>query len=630
MILQALASYYERLLDDPKVDIPEPGFSKEKIHFEIILSPDGSLRAVGNIQEKPEKGKKLLPKFLAVPEKAKGRTSLAIVPNFLWDRVDYALGADMKGDAERSQKLFEAFKSKAHQVGNFISAEDSGMCAVLAFLDSWNPERIDEIPNWDEVLETTGPTVVFRLDGEIGYIHDSPAVKSAWLRYLGESESTEKAMCLVSGEYAPVTRLHHSLSGIRNANPTGAFLVAFNADAYFSYGKTYNQNAPVSERAAFAYATALNHMLSPGGEQKAKLADAAEGVRIATYGGKSPPPRRSIMVGDATTLFWTAEPTQAESDFFAFLDFKDESDPAHDKALLLRLRAVVDAVRKGDAPPVWDDKPKTPFYVLGLSPNAARLSVRFWLKSTVVEMLTRLGEHFADLSIESRFDKTNQYPSLWRMLLETAPARKNPDGKIVRKMEDVVPVLAGQIMSSIITGGEYPRSLVARIIGRIRAEQDVTYLRAALLKAYYARALRLGRVFKNVSASEVAVSLNPESKNPGYLLGRLFAILEKTQENALPGIKATIKDRFYGAASSTPKSVFPRLLSLFQHHLKKLSQDKKGLAITREKQLQDVIDGLDDIPAHLSLDDQAMFALGFYHQRVVFYPKKETPAESAE
>ncbi len=618
MILQALASYYERLLKDPEVDIPEPGFSKEKIHFEIILAPDGSLRAVGNIQEKPEKGRKLLPKFLAVPEKAKGRTSLAIVPNFLWDRVDYALGADMKGDAERSQKLFESFRTKAHRVGDSISADDPGMRAALSFLDSWNPERTDEIPNWNEVLEATGATVVFRLDGELGYIHESPAVKSAWLRYLGESESTEKAMCLISGECGPVTRLHHSLSGIRNANSTGAFLVSFNADAYFSYGKTYNQNAPVSERAAFAYATALNHMLSPGGGQKAKLADTAEGLRIASYGDKAPPPRRTIMAGDATTVFWTETPTRAEEDFLSFFDIKEESDTAHDKALLLRLGAVVDAVRRGQEPPVWDPDPKTPFYVLGLSPNAARLSVRFWQESTVAEMLARLGRHFADIEIEKANPKNPSYPSLWRILIEIAP---------LRKTENIPPNLGGEMMRAVITGGEYPRSLVSRIIGRIRAEQDVTYLRAALLKAYYVRALRFGRVFNNVSASEVAVSLNTESTNPGYRLGRLFAVLEKAQQDALPGINATIKDRFFGAASATPRSVFPRLLRLAQHHMAKAEY---GYA--SDNRIAEIMEGLpaESLPAHLDLDGQAMFALGYYHQRNALYRKKETPAESAE
>jgi CRISPR-associated protein Csd1 len=282
------------------------------------------------------------------------------------------------------------------------------------------------------------------------------------------------------------------------------------------------------------------------------------------------------------------------------------------------MREMLDALAKGDEPAVWDVDSDTPFYVLGLSPNASRLAVRFWHQSTVDEISRRLADHFNDLRIDRRYDREPEYPGQWRLLIQTASQGKS---------ENISPVLGGELTYSILTGADYPRTILSRVIGRIRAEQEVTTFRAALIKAYYARILRKGRSTKDISKAEVQVSLNEKSTNIGYRLGRLFAVLEKAQRDALgQNINATIKDRFFGAASATPASVFPRLIRLAQHHISKAEYG--GVS---DRRMAEIMEGVDEFPKHLDLDGQAMFALGYYHQRNALYAKKtEEQAEAAQ
>jgi CRISPR-associated protein Csd1 len=600
MILQALASYYNRLLDDQSVDVAAPGFSTEKIHYEILLGPDGSLRSIDNIQQTPEKGSKLLPRMVTVPEPDKTRRGLKIAANFLWDNTGYLLGADAKGKPERAREQFAAFRKLAHALGDGL--EDVGVRAVLAFLDAWNPDDAASLAGWEDMA---GLNAVFRLDGELGYVHNRPAVREAWLRHLDANAGGAEGFCLVTGKPAAPARLHPSVKGVRGAQSSGAALVSFNLDAFTSYGKEQNYNAPVGERAAFAYVTALNHMLARDSDQKKQLGGTAEAIRQAAYGDVPAPRRRVLMVGDATTVFWTEKPTQAEYDFGAFFDNPDSGEDAHDGEIMQRLRTLVSAVAAGKEPPLWDgDESGTPFYILGLSPNAARLSVRFWHPSTVREMMLRIGQHFADLRIETAHPKNPEFPNPWLLLIEAVPQRKT---------ENIPPTLGGELMRAVITGSSYPKSLYTRIIARIRADQEVNYLRAALLKACLNRAKRKGTLSETTMQTEVTVSLDPNNTNIGYLLGRLFAVLEKAQQDAIKGINTTIKDRFYGAASSTPRIVFPRLLNMVQHHISKSDYGYvSNILIAKVTERMTAEQGF---PAHLSLSDQGMFALGYYHQR---------------
>ncbi|TVM14504.1 type I-C CRISPR-associated protein Cas8c/Csd1 [Oceanidesulfovibrio indonesiensis] len=623
MILQALANYYDRLVKAPDQDVPEPGFSVQKIHAEIVLDKDGNLVAMNDIQQEetiPPKTKKGKPKTKIVPRKVKvpfveGRTS-GVAAFFLWDNTGYVLGAQDKGKPERIVKQFEAFRNLAHEVLDDV--EDEGARAVITFLDSREAGQTDAIEDFEEKF--IGNNCVFRLDGEPDcFIHDHPAVRTAWLKHIDKSIERPTGVCLISGQAdEPQARIHPVLKGVRGAQTSGAYIVSFNASAFMSYGKEYNDNAPVSERAAFAYTTALNHLLN------AKKTE-----------------HQRMLLGDATVVFWSETPTRMESVLQMFIDpgaaAEDEGQEAHDGSVIGQLRTLLQAVRDGKEPPVTDllgDEPDTPFYVLGLAPNASRLAVRFWLVSTVADIAERLAQHFDDLEMETQFDFESEFPGIWRLVLELAPARPNAEGRYTSKMDDVPPVYAGALARSVFTGEAYPESIVNRILGRFRSDGRVTHGRMALLAAHHRRALRKGRTLNIDSItkpSEVTVSLNPETKNVGYRLGRLFAVLEKAQQEALGNVNATIKDRFFGSAMATPATVFPRLLDLGQKHIAKAEY---GHVMDRHigeiMEGFEVADGTPPFPAHLSSDDQVMFALGYYHQRNALWRKKDKSPDAPQ
>ncbi|MDY7001932.1 MAG: type I-C CRISPR-associated protein Cas8c/Csd1, partial [Thermodesulfobacteriota bacterium] len=336
-----------------------------------------------------------------------------------------------------------------------------------------------------------------------------------------------------------------------------------------------NYNAPVGEDAAFAYATALNHLLSFNSRQK-------------------------IRIGDTTTVFWTERDSPVEG-FMGFV-----FDPGDDGADTADVRRFLEAVRDGNMPEEIKD-PDMRFYILGLSPNASRLSVRFWHVSTVKDMLDRIGRHFRDLSILPQYDSEPEFPPMWRLLLATAAQGK---------AENISPVLSGGFTRSMLTGAPYPQTLLTAVISRIRADRNVSYFRAAMIKAFLVRKHREDPEFM-----EVKMALDEKSTNTFYRLGRLFAILERAQEEAVKA-GASIKDKFFSSACATPAKVFPHLVGLNQHHMKKIRQDKKGYAKWLDKKIEEITNGIEPFeedregfPAHLSADEQGLFILGYYQQR---------------
>lgn len=580
MMLQALTSYYNRLVEDPESDVPEPGFSKENVHFECVLSPAGELLQVNDLRVTPKRGRRLVPQSILVP-KDRDRQGTMLHPYFLWDKTKYALGAEEgKHGKLIFPEHFQAFRNRQREVAGAIN--DEGIRAVITFLDYWDPEQVLQLEMWQEMA---GNNVVFRLDGERQYVHERPKAKEAWLDFF-HSGLEEKGVCLATGESAPIAKLHPSIKGVRGAKPSGAYLVSFNMDAFSSYGKDQGYNAPISQKVAFAYATALNHLLRQDSPQK-------------------------VQVGDTTTVFWSERPTRMEGFFAAVMggEVEQTQQGPHDTGVISDLRELLSAVSRGYEPPQWDD-PETPFYILGLSGNSSRLAVRFWHVSSVGKMAQNLALHFSDLAIERTHDRDPEYPGIWRLLVETAALRRS---------DNISPVLAGDIMRSIITGCDYPASLISQVLARIRAENEVTTLKAALLKAVLVRRAR-----NHKTGTEVSMSLDTQAKDSGYRMGRLFAVLEKIQQDAHRGtLNTTIRDRFFGAASATPRSIFPRLLSLSQHHLAKLRKENEAYAVAADKRLQEVLDGVENIPAHLNMQEQARFALGYYHQRNALYKKKE-------
>ncbi|MBF0144382.1 MAG: type I-C CRISPR-associated protein Cas8c/Csd1, partial [Magnetococcales bacterium] len=362
--------------------------------------------------------------------------------------------------------------------------------------------------------------------------------------------------------------------------------------AFESYGKKQSYNAPVSQEAAFRYGTALNELLNGPNRE-----------------------RHRLYLADGTVLFWTGKPSPLEAELAAFLSGNtdasaEDEGKSQDDATLGNIRVVLRALREGSGVlSVLGEDPETPFYVLGLSPNAGRISVRIWHRDTLGGFVERLRRHYEALDIvRPSFGK--EFPTIRMLLRETALQGKD---------ENVAPLLGGALMRSILTGAPYPDTLATAIIRRIRADHDdkqhpnrqINYLRAAILKAWLLRSPRWH--------GEIPVSLDTNRPEPAYRLGRLFAALEKTQEEALPGINATIRDRYYGAVSATPGSVVPRLLRTYQHHLSNLSPGGK---VTREKLVQEIVGGIGDIPRTLSLEEQGLFAIGYYHQRQNFFTPK--------
>ena len=574
MILQALNDYYERKAAEPRSDIPPYGFGVQKISFCLVLSEDGKL--VANIDLREAQGKKHIPRTLSAPMLPFKR-AVGIAPNFTWDNTGYVLGVDGKGKAERTQKTHESFKEHHRKVSQGV--EDAGLRALSQFLDSWTPKRFPSLSQSEEMLDTN---VVFRLESDLHFLHERPVVQQAWAQQYRRLAGTRAGFCLVTGKDALVASLHPDISGVSGAQSSGALLVSFNLGAFTSYGKEQSFNAPVSERAAFAYTTGLNHLLRKGSRQR-------------------------IQLGDATTVFWAERSTPAEDLIAALFDppkedaaQTDESKPSEDQKATALIREVLSAAKAGrpvgDIDPALD--PGVRFYVLGLSPNNARLAVRFWNVSTFGQLVECLGRHFRDMGTERQFDGDPEYPPFWRIVLETAALRKS---------ENVPPLLAGALARAILMGSPYPRSLFTAILGRIRADRAVNYLRAAILKACLVRNYQM----------EVPMSLDIERREPAYRLGRLFALLEKVQKDAT-NPTTTIRDRYFGAASATPAAVFPQLLRLSQHHISKAEYG--GYT---DKLIGEVADGINELPKHLSLEEQGLFTLGYYHQRNALYRKGE-------
>lgn len=586
MILSALNDYYQRLLERREPGLSPFGYSQEKISHEILLAPDGSVVDVGDLLD--TSGKKPLPRSLGVPQPEK-RTS-GIKSNFLWDKTSYVLG--VSATSKRTAEEHQAFKQLHQQ--QLKDEVDPSLRAFLAFLEKWTPEQFSAPPFRKEMLDAN---IVFRMDGTKTFLHELPAAQSARARLLaGSPGSIESApqICLVTGQAMPAARLHPAIKGVNGAQSSGASIVSFNLEAFTSYGKSQGDNAPVSDQAAFAYTTVLNHLLRRGDNN-----------------------RQRVSIGDASVVFWAETADAAAARSAEDLLEQMLNPPSDDHQEAQKLRHVLEQISRGHALREIDPRldEGTRVFVLGLAPNASRLSIRFWESGMLRAFARRFAEHEHDIRIEPVPWKTQ--PSAWRLALATAPSR---DGR--SKSEDVPPQLAGELVRAILSGSRYPGSLLSNVIMRMRADGDISGVRVAVCKGVLARNCRLGGKESN---KEVPVSLDVNSMNPGYRLGRLFAVLESIQRNALGGqVNATIRDRYYGAASATPALVFPVLLRNTQNHLSRLRKDKPGLANNLERDLRDIVDGLDgQFSRHLRIEDQGRFAIGYYHQSQTRFARPE-------
>lgn len=596
MILSALNDYYRRLAAQEKV--PVSGFSSEKVSYALVFSHDGEPVAIDDLRD--TSGKKPRPRSQQVPVDKRRTSGIHAYP--LWDKTAYALGVTA-GEGKRLADEHAAFK--ARQLALFDGCDDADLCAFLRLLKHWQPEKLAELSGYsEEVLDTN---IVFRLDGQQRYLHENSMARSLWRTAL-ENDEGAVGQCLVTGETATLGTDHPAIRGVRDAQSSGASLVSFNSDAYNSYGNKGQANAAISKVAIFGYSTALNYLLRGDSDNHQRL-----------------------QIGDATMVFWAeasdAGHAEAAEGFFAMLN-----EPPSDEQEAARLGSLLGQVAQGR--PLAELDPRlesgTRFFVLGLAPNAARLSVRFWCADTLDQLVRHYAQHHRDLALEPTPWK-GIVPGSWWLALQTAPMH----GGQKPKADDVSPQLAGELMRSILAGSRYPQSLLSNLVMRFRNDGHITGARIALCKAVLARTARLA-AHSNSHTQEVPVSLDRHSTHPGYLLGRLFAELESAQRGALGNqINATIRDRYYGAASATPASVFPMLLRNAQNHLSNMrKKDKGGLAHTIEREIGAIVNGLGDtFPKHLKVEDQGRFAIGYYHQSQARFAKRDsatTPEESTQ
>ena len=573
MILHALNDYYQRRQrsPDPQDRLPAFGLEEKEIPFVIEIDADGQL--VNLVDTRTIVGKKKIGQRFLVPQGVKKTSGVAA--NLLWDTAEYVLGVDTKGKPERVVEQHAAFCVRFERLPD-VALKDAGIQAVLAFFKNINLEQFEALSVWTDIL-AANPNMTFRLHGDVELVCQRPAVATAGIP-VTDNES-DAGICLVSGETASIERLHPAIKGVWGAQSSGANIVSFNLDAFNSYGKTQGANAPLGKSAVFAYTTALNHLLARDSRQR-------------------------IQVGDASTVFWAEEAHDMET---ALTDLFGEPPKDNLNRGTDALTALYQSVQSGKFTRGESD---TRLHVLGLAPNAARIAIRFWEIASAHELARRIARHFDDIKI-ARAPHDPEHLSLFRLLTGLAAQGK---------ADNIPPNLGGEVMRAILEGLPYPALLLNLAVQRCRAEQKPTYARAAVIKASLNRLIRRINQSTSNPEKEFQTMLDSTNINPAYRLGRLFATLEKIQEEASPNLNATIRDRYYGAASSTPVAVFTTQLRLKNHHLGKLS---KGRAVQMERTIGEIANGLDDFPRVLALPDQGRFALGYYHQRQAFFTKPE-------
>lgn len=582
MILNSLCEYYDILSNDKDVKISPIGYSAAKVGYAIVLDNNGQISGVLDLRGASSKkeGRKIL-----VPEQA-GRTS-GVFPYFLCDKPEYVLGLNDKG----LKKHKEFKKYHLDKLKNIDTPDARAMRAFCESYDATNAESvIKDIKDFNKDL-----LCVF-LNSDDEYIHNDPEIKNIWDKIRLEWYECFSGTCLLNGkEEEKIAKKHPA---IRNFGAQGqVYLTSFNATSYVSYGKTKDcSNAPISSNNAFKYTTILSYLLDLKNKQK-------------------------IYLGDSTIVFWAQHPSPKYSEILnAFLNpsaksetNKTDDEKTSDERSERTIKCVLNALKSGsniqiDGEIIPSD---TDFYILSLAPNNSRISVRFFHKNTFGNLITKIWQHNEDMEIIGQNNKGEKSLPLWLLLKETVH-----NGS---KEKASSPLLAGKIFSAILTGSPYPSSLFSTIIERARTDPNISTVKASIIKACL---IRKYRVTNNKLEEKITMSLNEELKEPAYLLGRLFAVLEQAQWKALGNINSGIKERFFASAASTPRRIFPQLLKNAQNHLAKSENP-----VWIEKKIGEIMADIDNFPMQLNLDDQGMFMLGYYHQRQALFTKKEENKE---
>lgn len=581
MILQALTKLYEDLAAQGR--IARPGWGPAKISYALCLDKSGKLTQVIPQLDEQVIGKKTVirPRSMNLPSAVK--RSSGIVSNFLWDNAGYLLGLfstegkseEIKKAQKRAENCFQACKQLHHDILDSINSDCTH--AILIFFDNWDPASSPEHEAISGISKDllSGANLVFRIDGK--FASEDTDICNAWQSHYNKNDG-KRAQCLVTGQIDTIEAVHPSVKGVAGAQSSGASIVSFNAPAFCSYGKEQSYNAPVGKYAAFAYTSSLNYLLANRDDVQ--------------------------HIGDATIVCW-AEGAEPQYQAFSAAALFGGDPPEG-----LKTEDVVAAVKRlANGMPCEELAldPDRPFYILGLSPNAARLSIRFFLCNSFGSFMKNINAHHERMKIiRPKADPYDTVP-IWAMLRETVNMNSRD--------KSPVPVMAGATLRAVLTGSLYPASLLEATMLRIRAEHNITRGRAAIIKAYY-----LKNTNPLVPEEVLQVSLNEQSTNIPYTLGRLFAVYEHLQEKANPGINATIKDKYFNSAASSPAAIFPILCNLAQKHLRKLPDAEKIYFNRMIGQTKDILG--EAYPTHLALPEQGSFDLGYYHQTQKRYEKK--------
>ena len=597
MILQSLVQYYDALAN--KGEIAQEGWSTAKVSYAMEIDQNGRLLGFTSLMNRSEDSKKEVPQILTVPEQVK-RTS-GIAGNFLCDNAQYVLGMSTKKGSDTDKLRKQAalcFRESARVHHAILDQVDSDPAkAVLRYYDTWKPENayndpmITEKSVQDAIMK--GGNIVFQYRGQ--FLYEYEEIRQAWERYHAQDAQGKKARCLVTGQIAPIAITHPLIKNILGAQSSGAALVSYNAPAFCSFDREQGMNAPVSIAAAFKYGTALNYLTAR-----------KENVQ---------------RIADTTIVFWSHVANHQEENIFqtCFVSQSYLADSAL-KNIIHQIATGKHAVFQEE-----DIDPEDDFCILGLAPNAGRISVRFFLQGTFGKMLQNLERHYQRLEIVRPPFAVNASLGIWFLLNETA----NQNAR-----EKVPPApMAGAVLMSVLTDRRYPDSLFQDIIIRIRAERNINWRKAAIIKAWL---LKNGK--DNVKEA-ATVELNENSSYLPYVLGREFAVFERIQQDSVrtQGNGATvvgkdkkegssipkspIRDRYFTSASTTPAAIFPVIMRLSQHHQRKLSDSSRIWYDRILTELQSRIH--EELPRHLTLQEQGAFYLGYYHQKQAMFTKKE-------
>lgn len=584
MILQALVRCYEALAE--RGELEKPGWSPVKVSWGLELDADGQVKSLLPLGGMDSKSKQFS-RTMTLPNKLKSTSRAS--SNFLWDNSEYILGLGKKENT--TEKNFQACVWRHQEILKDVKHPFAQ--AIVKFFDGWKPENSFENPiiktNIKELIK--GGNIVFVMEdsnGELQFAHDVPEIRRAWDETYISMGNEEVGRCLVTGEKTPIAILHPSISGVYGAKSFGALLVSFNMEASESYGKEQGRNAPVGKYAAFAYGAALNYM-----------------VGHADFHGR---------LGDTTLVYWAedAEPAYGSA-FMAMMGMGGEDK---NEITQKELSSVLTALCQGHTVK-WANVPLNPknrFYILGLAPNASRLSVRFFLQDSFDAFVKHYQKHQERLNIVHPAFDERETLSIWALLRETV----NPNSRD----KSAQPQLVGEMLRAVLTGSLYPSALYTQTEIRMRAEKEINRGKAAIIKAYLLRnVVEQQKDQTHVYKEVLDVELNEQSTYLPYRLGRLFAVLEAVQQKANPNINTTIKDRYFNSACATPALVFPTLLRLAQSHLSKIGG---GAEVYYDKMIIELLgDVTQSYPLRLSLQDQGIFQIGYYHQKQKLFTKKE-------